>query len=58
MYRQDEEASALASSQSMHNNGGIANVTSIGPSSSTYNASSIKPSRVASYTVRSRSMWQ
>ena len=58
MYGQCGKASGPASSQSMYNNGGMANVTSIGPSSPTRNASSIEPSWVASCTVRSRSMRQ
>ena len=43
MYGQGGEASAPTSSQSKHNNRGIANVTSIGPSSPAHNASSTKP---------------
>ena len=39
-------------------NGGIANVTSVGPSSPVRGTSSTEPSRVASCTVRSRSMRQ
>ena len=58
MYGQGGEASAPASSQSMHNNGGIANVIGIGPSSPARNASSIEPSQVLSCIVRSRSMEQ
>ena len=56
IYKQAKEASALASSQSIHNNGGIAKITGIGPSSLVCNTSLTKPSRVASYTLRSRSM--
>ena len=58
MYGQGGEASAPPSSQSTHNNGGIANVTSIGPSSPACNASSTEPSWVASCIVKSRSMRQ
>ena len=58
MYEEGGEASALASSQSIHNNGGIANITSIGPSSLACKASSTKPNRVLSCIVRSCSMRQ
>ena len=42
----------------MYNNGGIVNVIGIGPSSPTHNASPTEPSRVASCTMKSRSMQQ
>ena len=58
MYGQGGEANVPTSSQSTPTNGGIANVTSIGPSSPVRGTSSTEPSRVASCTVRSRSMWQ
>ena len=58
MYGQSGEASVPASSQSTHNNGGIANITGIGPSNLTYNASSTEPSWVVSCIVRSHSMRQ
>ena len=58
MYEQGREASALVSSQSTHNNGGIANVTGIEPSSPIPNASSIEPSQVASCTMKSCSIRQ
>ena len=58
MYGQGGEANVSTSSQSTPTNGGIANVTSVGPSSPICGTSSTKPSLVASYTVRSRSMQQ
>ena len=58
MYGQDGEANVPTLSQSTPTNGGIANVTSVGPSSPIRGTSSTKPSRVASCTMRSRSMWQ
>ena len=58
MYGQGGEANAPTSSQSTPTNGGITNVTSVGPSSPVHGTSSIEPSRVASCTVRSRSMRQ
>ena len=58
MYEQGGESSPPMSSQSMHNNGGIANVTGIGPSSLACNASSTEPSWVGSCIVRSRFMRQ
>ena len=48
MYGEGGEASAPAFSQSMHNNGGRANIIGIGSFSPAHNASSIEPSRVAS----------
>ena len=56
MYGHGGEANVPTSSQSTPNNGGIANVTSIGPSSPVCGTSSTEPSWVASCTVRSRSM--
>ena len=53
MYGQDGEANVPTSSQSTPTN-----VTSIGPSSPVHGTSSTEPSRVASCTVRSRSMRQ
>ena len=58
MYGQSGEANVPTSSQSTPNNGGIANVTSVGPSSPVRGTSSTEPNRVASCTVRSRSMRQ
>ena len=58
MYGQDGEANVPTLSQSTPTNGSIANVTSIEPSSLIRGTSSTEPSRVASYTVRSRSMRQ
>ena len=58
MYREGGEASAPPSSQSMHNNGSVVNVTGIGPSSPARNASSTEPNRVASCTMTSCSMRQ
>ena len=58
MYGQGGEANVPTSSQSTPTNGGIANVTSVGPSSPVRGTSSIKPSWVASCTMRSRSMQQ
>ena len=58
MYGQGEEANVPTSSQSTPTNGGIANVASVGPSSPVRGTSSTEPSRVASCTVRSRSMRQ
>ena len=58
MYGQGGEANVPTSSQSTPTNGGIANVTSVGPSSPIRGTSSTKPSRVLSYTMRSCSMQQ
>ena len=58
MYGQGGEANVPTSSQSTLNNGGITNVTGVGPSSPICGTSSTEPSRVASCTVRSRSMQQ
>ena len=58
IYRQGGEANVPTLSQSIPTNGGIANVTSVGPSSPVRGTSSIEPSRIASCTVRSRSMRQ
>ena len=58
MYGQGGEANVTTSSQSTPTNGGIANVTSVGPSSSVCGTSSTEPSRVASCIVRSHSMRQ
>ena len=58
MYGQGGEANGPTSSQSIPTNGGIANVTSVGSSSPVRGTSSTEPSRVASCTVRSRSMQQ
>ena len=58
MYGQSGEANIPTSSQSTPTNGGIANVTSVGPSSPVHGTSSTEPSRFASYTMRSRSMQQ
>ena len=58
MYGQGGEANVPTSSQSTPTNGGIANVTSVGPSSPVRGTSSTEPSRVASCTVRSRSIRQ
>ena len=58
MYGQSREENVPTSSQSTPTNGGIANVTSVGPSSAVRGTSSIEPSWVASCTVRSRSMRQ
>ena len=54
MYGQGGEANVPTASQSTPNNGGIANVTSVGPSSLVHGTSSTEPNRVASCTVRSR----
>ena len=58
MYGQSGETNAPASSQSMYNNEGIANVTGIGASSPTRNASSTKHSPIVSCIVRSCSIRQ
>ena len=58
MSGQDGEANVPTSSQSSPTNGGIANVTSVGPYSPVRGTSSTEPSRVASCTVRSCSMRQ
>ena len=58
VYGEGGEASAPTSNQSMHNNGGVANVISIGPSSPTCKALSTEPSWIASSAVSSRSMRQ
>ena len=58
MYGQGGEANVPTSSQSTPTNGSTANVASVGPSSFVRGTSSTEPSRVASCTVRSRSMWQ
>ena len=58
MYGQDGEANVPTSSQSTPTKGGIANVTSVGPSSPICGISSTEPNRVASCTMRSRSMQQ
>ena len=58
MYGQGGEANVPTSSQSTPTNGGIANVASVGPSSPICGTSSTEPNRVASCTVRSRSMRQ
>ena len=58
MYGQGGEANVPTSSQSTPTNGGIGNVASVGPSSPIRGTSSTEPSRVASCTVRSRSMRQ
>ena len=58
MYGQGGEANLPTSSQFTPINGGIANVTSVGPSSPVHGTSSTEPSRVASCIVRSRSMRQ
>ena len=58
MYGLIGEANIPTSSQSTPTNGGIANVTSVGPFSPVCRTSSTEPSRVVSYIVRSRSMWQ
>ena len=58
MYGQSGEANAQTSSQSTPTNGGIANVTSVGPSSLVRGTSSTEPSWIASCTMRSRSMRQ
>ena len=58
MYGQGGEANVPTSSQSTANNGGIVNVTGIGPSSPVCGALSIEPTQVESCTVRSRSMQQ
>ena len=56
MYGHGGEANVPTLSQSTPTNGGIANVTSVGPFSLVRGTSSTEPSRVASCTVRSRSM--
>ena len=58
MYGQGGEANVPTSSQSTPTNGGIANVTSVGPSRPIRGTSSTEPSRVASCIVRSRSIRQ
>ena len=58
MYGQGGEANVPTSSQSTPTNGGIENVTSVGPSSPVRGTSSTEHSRVASCIMRSRSMPQ
>ena len=58
IYRQGGEANVPALSQSTPTNRGLANVTSVGPSSLVRGTSSTEPSCVALCTVRSRSMRQ
>ena len=58
MYGQGGEANVPTSSQSIPTNGGIANVTSVGPSSPVRGTSLTESSRIASCTVRSCSIQQ
>ena len=58
MYGQGGEANVPTSSQSTPNNGGIANVTSVGSFSPLRGTSSIEPNWVVSCIVRSHSIQQ